>query len=390
MIKNKKFSRYACWWAGPCKIRGVFSLVCFRPPHSHSHSLLNMEPSSQEITDVVELRHFKSQLWKIWGISASPQCPTANPVSLMRNQIPSIYSSRYVASLKADGIRYMLLLTNTEEGTPVALMINRRMKMFEISVEASKHMFDDGSLFDGELVEKKGGGGIYLVFDAMVIGGESYTDRVYLDRLGAIATTFPSPETASNQMSNYGEIVAVDNDRVLVLAHKPCIPARQVASLWDSRVNAVFHEDGIVFTPVENPIQTGTHSKMFKWKAVHTVDVLLRPRPGSHEWACFGMQGKTLKDLSVPESPQIKIDGVAYLVCISPKSKVLEGGTGDTSIVECTIDVNPKKRILTLYPILLRPDKNAPNQIYTFQATVKNVIEGVTISEIVHESQNHV
>ena len=116
-----------------------------------------LQPSCVAIRDPAELAHLKRKLWSIWGITPKSQCPSANPVSMSRSCLEIIRRDEYVASLKADGVRYMLLLTmSTPDASghlaPQAVMIDRRMCMFEVSIWAPTHMFAMGSVFDGELV----------------------------------------------------------------------------------------------------------------------------------------------------------------------------------------------------------------------------------------------
>ena len=50
----------------------------------------------------------------------------------------------------------------------------------------------------------------------------------------------------------------------------------EIGVVWRTRRELKHKSDGLIFTPIEEPIRTGTHPTMFKWKSQHTVDILWR------------------------------------------------------------------------------------------------------------------
>ena len=129
-----------------------------------------------------------------------------------------------------------------------------------------------------------------------------------------------------------------------------------------NEVKFPYETDGIVFTPVNAPIQVGTHESMFKWKPrdQNTVDFQVKKR--SKGWGLY-----------------IQEKGV--LVFESEYNEDHELLSEDV-IVECqyiTSDQTPWWK-----PIKIRKDKNYPNNRRTFYRTIHNISENIKLSEFEH------
>ena len=100
-----------------------------------------------------EVAWARQQLFAAWGIKPPRRQlnPAAQPLSLHRSELKEVVASKqkYVASLKADGVRYLLLLTKevvNNKTEHVALMFDRKLIPYEVSLWAPAHMFELGSV----------------------------------------------------------------------------------------------------------------------------------------------------------------------------------------------------------------------------------------------------
>ena len=104
------------------------------------------------------------QLWRL--PSHISHFPGANPMSIEKSDFPRLSEEDYLVALKTDGVRHLLLLTTKPNSAePIAIMIDRTKRMYEIEIWANEDFFEHGSLYDGELVWEQNVL-VYVVFDA--------------------------------------------------------------------------------------------------------------------------------------------------------------------------------------------------------------------------------
>ena len=177
-----------------------------RDPKENLQEHKSLVPSAYRLFRPEEVQWARRRLWSVLNIplpkNNSVTAPTAQPISLQRDRIDALIENkhRYRVSLKADGVRYILLLTQkrTSSTAPpenVALMFDRALTPYEVSIWAPEPYFANNSLFDGELVVSlKTSELTYLVFDVMVINGDRVGDNENYDkRLTIVQECFETP-----------------------------------------------------------------------------------------------------------------------------------------------------------------------------------------------------
>src|SRR4051794_28208603 len=107
---------------------------------------------------------------------------------------PALTLYSYYVCEKSDGMRYLLYLTADHAGNEIHYLIDRKNDYWFIPsgalhfpVPRDQQSFHTNTLIDGELVfDKVPGGGTqpkYLVFDCMVLDGNSLMNRTLDKRL---------------------------------------------------------------------------------------------------------------------------------------------------------------------------------------------------------------
>jgi mRNA capping enzyme, catalytic domain len=305
--------------------------------------------------------------------------PVSQPISLERAHFSEFLERDYMISDKSDGTRYVLFLTRAE-GREIAVMVDRKLALYQIPVAASRSHFQ-GSVYDGELVFSNGCH-LFLVFDCVASKGTYVGDRDFLARLSLIRGAFDlegasirSPEEASVQ-ARKGKIVCGGSARGLAFKPKPCFQLRQMDTLLRQMSSLPYKTDGLVFTPVDEPVRLGTHSSMFKYKRTHSIDV------------------------------EVALDGSELLLGLggSPTTAVLRtplSGLGvpfrlDEGVTErleeyagCILEMKicPGDGCLGLVLVCRRSDKTHPNAVATVLRTVNNVKEDIMIEELLEVAQ---
>jgi hypothetical protein len=131
--------------------------------------------------------------------------------------------------------------------------------------------------------------------------------------------------------------------------------------------------DGLVFTPVNEPVRIGTHETMFKWKPKekNTVDFLMKKEPS---WEVPGTVGGPLAwRLYVQEKGKLVFESEVAMDLMN------EPWFEEGAIVECEF-VDDGKR-MWWRPLKRRTDKTHPNGRRTFYRTIVNIREDIKMKE---------
>ena len=243
----------------------------------------------------------------------------------------------------------------------------------------------------------------------MAIAGEQVWGLSYAQRLNRVYHNFgalssdalkqPPVDDATCEaiVQDEKRIVARNNDRCLTLCPKRCVPINHIKDLWGGRTAEPFRQDGIVFTPDNEPMGLNTQYSMYKWKEVHTIDVLVencskRSRDGEepgHRWSVYvGVKGDNVL-ISDAVRPVVSVNCAGrarqLFSCDIVETPVIESiGPMGRAVVECTVDVLIEERRLALFPVKHRLDKNRPNQLHTFESTISNITENLRINELIN------
>jgi hypothetical protein len=252
----------------------------------------------------------------------SPTCkfhnPSPNPVSIRREQLATVFNEQYVVAEKTDGVRYMLVMCKINEHENVSIMMDRACRMYEVNIAAPQHYFK-GTILDGELAWENGTQGsltkrlVYWAFDAFWMAGEDCRQENYFIRHSRvrhlldlaedndqqhqeqdkeetavlpkkplsteeILRMFAAEERNAQQIARaQNKIVAAQNRCFLKLQTKSIFAVGYLHMAWwdwhkassgkNNKSSGLNHlSDGLIFSPIDQPVQNGTNRNMFKWK----------------------------------------------------------------------------------------------------------------------------
>ena len=287
-----------------------------------------------------------------WG--SKEHFPGPQPISIERKHFPILKGNDYVVCEKTDGERYMMVAL-MYEGKKKCLFVNRSFNMFEVSINLKKSVYD-GTIIDGELYE-----GTLMVYDALLVMGKSFWNHNLNERLEAARSIMKS-------------IIYMKSDQYR-LKCKTFHQMREFGKFMDEYLPTVQQKiDGLVFTPVNEPIRIGTHETMFKWKPQekNTVDFLMKWEPSR-------------------ETPGFKAGTPAWRLYVQEKGKLFfeseipfnrmedEPWFEDGAIVECKYITHEEP--MWWRPLKRRTDKNYPNNRRTFYRTIVNIKENIQMKE---------
>jgi hypothetical protein len=261
-----------------------------------------------------------------WKTADSERFPGPQPVSIERRHFPLLSRQPYFVCEKTDGVRHFLL--SIDKGV---FIVDRAFHIEAVKIRISKD-----TLLDGELVNLKNGKRAFVVHDAVMVKGEDLTGAPLdqrLDKARAVVKAIIKTATAPFEV------------RV-----KTMTDLKDFVTFPD--LNSFDYEtDGLVFTPVAEPIRMGTHETMFKWKPREriTIDFELR----------------NSKELFVQDR------GIPYKESELHRPSDLPDGT----IIECGYGD------LGWFIEKVRTDKTHANNRRTYFRTIVNLRENIQLQE---------
>lgn len=247
--------------------------------------------------------------------------PGPQPISIEKKHMPLLYKNSYLVCEKTDGVRHFLVCFTDSQNRKICALVNRSFEfvLFPLTVPRD-------TILDGELLGSK-----FIVHDAMWIQGEDVRQMKLTERLGRVKNLVKA-------------ILPIQQLRVTC---KNMIPYADMKNLVLGK-----HNDGVIFTPVDEPVRMGTHRTLFKWKPLekNTIDFLFKN--GHYYIQCEG-----------------KLVNVRNCRALTTEQ--------EDGIYECAYNRN------TWEPLKKRTDKSHPNNKRTYERTMINIHENIQFCELV-------
>lgn len=301
------------------------------------------------------IKHFINHCWGSIGKDGTypPFFPGPQPISIERKHMPSLQKKSYCVCEKTDGTRIALVCA-TIGGEKISVIVNRAMHITPVKFKSLPKMAYEGTVLDGEMVQSADGKQYLMVYDAVIVSGIDVKRKNLHDRMHAIKKFVSG-------------VMKMKTDPFIIKLKK-FYSMEEVGDLISDIKNGEFcyDTDGLVFTPVQDPIRMGTHETMFKWKPKekNTVDFLVKNRSDG----TIGLYIQDRGDLVF--GSLIKPDN------ISSEWKL---ALVDNTIVECKYMEDSWPRWWN--PVNIRTDKTHPNNRRTLNNTMINIEENIQIHE---------
>ena len=269
--------------------------------------------------------------------------PGSQPVSIERKHFNTLCSQPYVVCEKTDGIRCMLLAFMFE-GRKTCVYLNRALEMFLCPLNFRKPVYEgNGTILEGELYEDT-----FMIYDALVVSGKGVGHLDFLERL--------------EHIENLMKMLTVLKYDPIKLQIKTFHVLTDFKKFMEEYLPTVSQEmDGLIFTPINTWVKTGTHETMFKWKPRDKNTIDFQMKWVDDKWKLYVQEkGKLIFEslLNPDQVPEWVKDG---------------------AIVECQYMFEDSP--MWWKPLKARTDKTFPNSRRTFYRTLVNIREDIKMEE---------
>lgn len=269
-----------------------------------------------------------------------PRLPGPNPVSIERKDFEKLKTKGYVIAEKTDGVRFIMMFTRLF-GFKVCTIIDRSMAAYLVPLKAIPRVLFQGTIFDGELTVDKQGRKCFILFDAVVVSGVTVSQLDLGSRLIAMRRSLKDfkmhpQDPVELRFKSWSELRDVNAAKAKI-----------------SEASKIYHTDGVVLVPKDDPVVYGRNFDFYKMKphGTHTVDFIVMDNNGT-----IGVY-----------DPRSKRD-----VAIGQISGNYQAGI----VVECEILNN------VWNVVGVRNDKKQSNDMLTYEKTLLNIRENILLHEL--------
>ena len=325
--------------------------------------------------------------------------PGAQPVSFARRHIEELLKEDYFLCEKSDGVRVLMYCTN-DGPQEVTYLIDRKNDYYHVPnlhfpVPDDHVRFHTDTLVDGELVYDSIDGREemkYLIFDCLVLDGDSLMHRSLDKRIGYCKDRFFEP---------YARLYASFPQELqylpFICEFKEMCSSYHTDVMFRDRLPNLRHgNDGLIFTARCPPYKFGTDEHILKWKTKQENSVDFRL---TLEVTMAGSDSDSEDESVYPPYPDYNTMPTFHLDVFLDKYTYLRWGTMhvepaewaslkalneplDDRLVECYYDRHHRWRFLRF-----RDDKHEANHITTVQSVMESIEDHVTEADLISASQ---
>lgn len=297
--------------------------------------------------------------------------PGSQPVSLDRAHLQLLRQRYYYATWKADGTRYMMLITR--DG---CYLIDRKFNFRRVQLRFPKRGLPQGSfeshhltLLDGEMIidtvpetgEQKRR---YLVYDLMMLNSQSQIKLPFHERWKLIEKEIIEPRTHDIKTN---ALYCYDMEAFRV-RRKDFWMLSAVGKVLNDFIPKLSHEaDGLIFQGWDDPYVPRTHDGLLKWKYAHMNSVDFHFEIGDENRQSLYLIDKSRKR---------KLEGARVNFPDGEDPSSFSG-----KIIECSWNGDEG----TWQYMRIRADKAAPNGWHTYLKVMRSIEDNINQDIILEE-----
>ncbi|KAL5743643.1 hypothetical protein ACOSQ2_026759 [Xanthoceras sorbifolium] len=305
------------------------------------------------------------------------QFPGSHPVSLNRDKLQLLRQHYYYATWKADGTRYMMLITM--DG---CYLIDRTFNFRRVQMRFPCRHPNEGlgekthhrTLLDGEMIidklpdsqkqERR-----YLIYDMMAINQVSIIERPFYERWKMLEKEVIEPRNylRHNIYQSRNPYYRYDMEPFRV-RRKDFWLLSTVNKLLTEFIPRLSHDaDGLIFQGWDDPYVPRTYEGLLKWKyaAMNSVDFLFEVGADDHQLLFLFERGKK----KLMEGNQVVFKDDVNLSFYSGK------------IIECSWDAEEHVWVC----MRIRTDKTTPNDFNTYKKVMRSIRDNITEDVLLNE-----
>ncbi|KAK2990506.1 hypothetical protein RJ640_019786, partial [Escallonia rubra] len=326
------------------------------------------------------MRHFCYQALKLnvrVGRSSISNTPGMPSTSGHTDNLQLLRQRYYYATWKADGTRYMMLIT--WDG---CYLIDRNFNFRSVQLRFPCRNVNEGvagsthhyTLLDGEMIidtdpsthkqDRR-----YLIYDLIAINQVSVVERPFHERWMILENEVIKPRNYERDLLYKTRSPFYRYDLELFrVRRKDFYLLSTVTKLLKEFIPRLSHAaDGLIFQGWDDPYVPRTHEGLLKWKypEMNSVDFLFEVGMNNRQLLFLNERGKK----KLMEGNRVVFKDASDIFTCSGK------------IIECSWDSAEEVWIF----MRMRPDKSTPNEFNTYRKVMRSITDNITEEVVLNE-----
>ena len=296
----------------------------------------------------------KEKFIEIWlgTASGTAKFTLPQPCSIDKTNLQVLRHHSYLVCEKNDGVRHCVFFTRTQQTQePVVYLVNRHLQFNPIShnpLTTNPNLFA-GTIIDCELVQNAS----LVAFDCVAITG-----------------TRVAHQSLNKRVQHCKTIALIAKLQDFKIQTKQFVQAKYLRNLM--KVTDSTKNDGFVFTPINQPVLTGTVLNCFKWKPSEkqTVDLVIKNTVEEGKYTLHASKDETVNTIKLQKG----------ILLLSLQNTM---GRHHNLIVECNFDqTRGWTPIFQAGLVITRTDKPNANSLYVVTRTLQAILDNIQPHDI--------
>ncbi|PIA38958.1 hypothetical protein AQUCO_02700264v1 [Aquilegia coerulea] len=310
------------------------------------------------------------------GAKGTSQFPGSHPVSLNRDNLQLLRQRYYYATWKADGTRYMMLIT-----CDGCYLVDRNFCFRRVQMRFPLRQTNEGlakethnlTLLDGEMVidtlEEQKQTRRYLIYDLIAINSVSVIERPFCERWNMVEKEVIEPRNIERQFIHQSRNphYRYDMEPFRVRRKAFWLLSTVTKQLKDFIPKLSHAADGLIFQGWDDPYVPRTHEGLLKWKypEMNSVDFLFEVVDENRQLLFLYERGR-----------KKSMDGSQVVFRDASDPSAYSG-----KIIECAWDSEEQVWVC----MRVRVDKSTPNDINTYRKVMRSIKDNITEEVLLNE-----
>lgn len=292
----------------------------------------------------------------------------SHPINLSRDNISCLLENDYLVCEKTDGIRLMMFVFEK-----IVYLYDRKNKFYQTDlIFDTHHLF----LFDGEMYQEDQTY-VFALFDTLVYDSASKIDYKLNKRLGYC---FEFEKIIQKGFIKRKNSTVFKN---FFIIPKQMFKSYAFPQVLESIKTLKHENDGLIFTPVNEPYKLCTRSSILKWKPPHLNTIDFQIKKTNHDGIFELLCNISVDQLNAFEESRNGYDTVMFFDYLfdDVKDEDIDGKIGEFSFDNERYSINMEDLSIRTggwHLHRIRTDKDSPNNIKVVLDTINSIKESLT------------
>ena len=321
--------------------------------------------------------------------------PGAQPVNILRRNLPEIQSMEYFVAEKTDGVRYLMMALNK-----TCVLVDRSDKVFRL--EGGRELVNllgSGTILDGELVHDRAfNKTIFVAFDILQLKETDMTKIIFEKRREKLKERISHVNSHKKKHVTIMVKMFYPRKKIRQLFENVHVEGRH--HIFKDKGGYLYHKmDGIILQP-NLPYKYGTDKNLLKWKWAELASIDLKVNENGTKLDFFSVtrKGAVLSEVDLSKIVRLSVQDRSRLVADKRHADAVVRRDASRLSYHDKLEYLEENKHVYAEVVLdpgsglwvymgLRPDRKTPNFINVVVSTIVEIAEDLSEEELIYRME---